>query len=120
MGKNKSTALSWDVFQSLGNPDNPEIQDVDVQEETTENPDMGGKVRVYLERKGRGGKTVTLVKGTELNSDNMKIMAKKLKSHCGVGGKVEGRDIMIQGDQRKKAIEFLIKEGFKDVKNAGA
>ena len=120
MGKNKPVALSWDVFQSMGDPTNPEVKDILKEEEQVAETNYGTKVRVYLERKGRGGKTVTLVKGTELSGPALKDLAKKLKSHCGVGGKVEDDNIMIQGDQRKKAIPFLLSAGFKDVKNAGA
>ena len=77
-------------------------------------------VRVYVERKGRGGKTVTLIKGLSLAAPQLDDLCKKLKAKCGVGGKREGREIMIQGDQRKKVIEAMIKEGYTDVKNAGA
>lgn len=120
MGKNKPVALSWDAFQSLGDPDNPEVEDI-LKEDTPESSaDLGAKVRVYIEKKGRNGKTVTLVKGTDLDADQLKELTKQLKSHCGVGGKPEGEDIMIQGDQRKKVIPFLASMGYKDVKNAGA
>ena len=86
---------------------------------------MAGKtlddnVRVYVEKKGRGGKTVTLIKGLSLATPQLDTLCKELKDKCGVGGKREGREIMIQGDQRKKVIESMIKKGYRDVKNAGS
>ena len=78
------------------------------------------KVRVYLEKKGRGGKSVTLIKGLSLAAPQLDAICKELKGKCGVGGKREGREIMIQGDQRKKVIEAMIKKGYRDVLNAGA
>ena len=78
------------------------------------------KVRVYLEKKGRGGKSVTLIKGLSLAAPQLDTLCKELKAKCGVGGKREGREIMIQGDQRKKVMDTMISTGYRDVKNAGA
>lgn len=122
MAKDKlSKSISWEQLQSLGDPSR--IKDVSVNKETKKM--KGGKtlsdpVRVYVERKGRGGKTVTLIKGLSLASPQLDTLCKELKSKCGVGGKVEGRQIMIQGDQRKKVVSTMIAKGYRDVKNAGA
>ena len=75
---------------------------------------------MYIERKGRRGKTVTLIKGLEEDIDSLEAISKTLKGACGVGGGLEGDDVMLQGDQRKKVIEKLLALGYKDVKNAGA
>lgn len=119
VSKNKSTALSWEVFQTMGNPENaPDIAD-DVSQGISEKPKCVSPIRVYIERKGRKGKTVTLIKG--LLADEMKLneLCKKLKSVCGVGGGIEDKDIMLQGDQRTKVIDRLVAWGYTDVKNAG-
>ncbi len=122
MAKDKfSRKISWDDLQALGNPEHSDIN-IDQQEEK---PKMAGKtyddkVRVYIEKKGRGGKTVTLIKGLSLAAPQLDSLCKELKAKCGVGGKREGREIMIQGDQRKKVMDVMINKGYHDVKNAGA
>jgi len=75
---------------------------------------------VYLHRdsKGRGGKTVTVVKKLVLSEDDLKELAKKLKQVCGSGGTVKDGEIEIQGEHRDKIAETLIKLGYK-VKIAG-
>ncbi len=122
MAKDKfSKQMSWDDLQALGNP---EASDINIDEAKEPKPMAGktydDKVRVYIEKKGRNGKTVTLIKGLSLAAPQLDALCKELKAKCGGGGKREGRDIMIQGDQRKKVIEAMIKKGYKDVKNAGA
>lgn len=122
MAKDKfSKNLTWADLQAMGDPSKTDI-DIDAKSEPKE---MAGKtyndkVRVYIEKKGRGGKTVTLVKGLSLAAPQLDDLCKELKGKCGVGGKREGKDIMIQGDQRQKVIKTMIDKGYKDVKNAGA
>lgn len=75
---------------------------------------------VYLHRdsKGRGGKTVTLVKKLVLSEEDIKELAKKLKQVCGSGGTVKEDVIEIQGEHREKIAEALVRIGYK-VKIAG-
>lgn len=75
---------------------------------------------VYLHRdsKGRGGKTVTLVKKLVLSEEDMKDLATKLKQVCGSGGTVKEDVIEIQGEHREKIAQALKKMGYK-VKIAG-
>ena len=75
---------------------------------------------VYLHRdsKGRGGKTVTLVKRLVLSGEDMKELAATLKQVCGSGGTVKEGVIEIQGEHREKIAEALKKIGYK-VKIAG-
>ena len=83
---------------------------------------QSGIAKQYLEahfsNKGRGGKTVTLIKGFEGSPDALKALAKTLKQHCGVGGSVKDYDIIIQGNMRDKLIAFLKNEGHQ-VKRVG-
>jgi translation initiation factor 1 len=75
---------------------------------------------VYLHRdsKGRGEKTVTLVKKLVLSEEDMKELAKKLKQVCGSGGTIKDDMIEIQGEHRERIAEALKKLGYK-VKIAG-
>ena len=83
---------------------------------------QSGIAKQYLEahfsNKGRGGKTVTLIKGFEGSPDALKALAKTLKQHCGVGGSVKDYDIIIQGSMRDKIMALLKKEGHQ-VKRVG-
>ena len=79
-----------------------------------------GQQTVYLHResKGRGGKTVTLVKNLILSDADLKSLAKRLKQVCGSGGTVKENLIEIQGEHREKIAAALEKMGYK-VKIAG-
>ncbi len=72
----------------------------------------GQAVRLRLDRKGRKGKTVTLVTGLHHNPDTMKEIAHALKERCGTGGTVKGGNIELQGDQRARAREELQKMNY--------
>jgi translation initiation factor 1 len=65
-----------------------------------------------IEKKGRQGKVVTIVGGFTGLTGVIEDLAKKLKSQCGVGGSVKDREIVMQGDLRKKLTELLRKEGY--------
>ena len=69
---------------------------------------------VYLQResKGRAGKPVTTIKGLPLNPKELKLLAKKLKAKCGVGGSLDDGTVIIQGDQREKLKIELIAQGY--------
>ena len=75
-------------------------------------------LRIWLDRKNRKGKAVTLIKGFECSEEALKELAKRLKSACGVGGGAKDGEVIIQGDHRKKVLELLQKEGY-NVKLAG-
>ena len=69
------------------------------------------KLYVSIDRKNRGGKSVTLVEGFIGNDEDAKDLAKKLKQICGVGGGFKNSVIYIQGDQKNKVASFLQKLG---------
>lgn len=116
--KNKPQALSWDAFQSLGNPDN--APDLPAEESTTNENNRGQqRIRVLLDRKRRGGKAVTLITGLEESDDYISDLGKTLKKMCGVGGSAKNGEIIIQGDHRDKVIDYLVKQGYSDCKKSG-
>lgn len=69
-------------------------------------------LRIWLDKKNRKGKAVTLIKGFECSDETLKDLAKRLKSACGVGGAAKDQEVIIQGDHRKKVLELLNKEGY--------
>ena len=84
----------------------------DSQEESDTLPKNQQKLRLNMERAGRGGKTVTLVKGFVGSDKDITALCKLLKQKCGVGGSVKDGEIIIQGDHRQRLVEILKKEGF--------
>lgn len=78
-----------------------------------------GIVRVSRETKGRGGKSVTLVKGLALDAAALVVLGKQLKTACGSGGTVKDGVIEVQGDHAALVVDFLTKQGW-TVKRAGA
>ncbi len=70
-------------------------------------------VRIKREKKGRGGKTVTVLYDLVLSVEDMKALAKKLKKACGTGGAVKDKTIEIQGDVRERVSAELQKQGYK-------
>ena len=87
---------------------NPEFKfDSEKNTETkTLSPDQQNLV-VWIERKNRGGKTVTIVKGFIGTETDLNALAKTLKSKCGVGGSAKDGEIIIQGDLKLKVADIL-------------
>ncbi len=98
---------------------NPDFEYTTTQEEeaTTLAP-AEQDLRVWLDRKHRGGKTVTLVKGFVGTEADLAELGRMLKSKCGVGGSAKDGEIIIQGDHRDRVVDLLTKAGYR-CKRAG-
>jgi translation initiation factor 1 len=81
-------------------------------------PKGDGVVRVARERKGRGGKAVTLVRGVALAADELAALGKQLRTACGCGGTVKDGVIEVQGDHAERIVELLKARGH-NAKRAG-
>ena len=65
------------------------------------------QLKVWIDRKQRAGKQVTLVRGFVGTEEDLKELAKLLKNKCGVGGSVKDGEIIIQGEVREKVLTIL-------------
>ncbi|MET0845026.1 MAG: translation initiation factor Sui1 [Pseudomonas sp.] len=70
-----------------------------------------GVVRVSSETKGRGGKSVTLIKGLALDATALALLGKQLRTACGSGGTVKDGVIEVQGEHCELVMEALVKHG---------
>ena len=86
------------------------------QEEDTTLPAHEQPLKVKLDARHRGGKTVTLVEGFSGTFADLDELGKQLKSYCGTGGSVKNNEIMIQGDNREKIFFWLNSKGYKKTK----
>ncbi len=78
-----------------------------------------GKVRIMRDKKGRGGKVVTLIEGIPLAGKELKAFAKTLKKKCGAGGTIKDNTVEIQGDNIDTIFPILEKKGWNVVKVGG-
>ncbi len=93
-----------------------EFESNNQREETL--PPQQQLLEAHLDKKNRGGKVATIIKGFQGNEDDLKILGKLLKTKCGVGGAVKDQEIIIQGNFRDKVMQILQDEGYK-VKRVG-
>ncbi|MDT0685697.1 translation initiation factor [Autumnicola psychrophila] len=103
------------VFSTNDDFDENELTDNEQQEAL--NPG-DQELEAHFSNKGRGGKTVTIIKGYIGPEEDLITLGKKLKKKCGVGGSTKDGEIIIQGDDREKIMEILKKEGY-NVKRVG-
>jgi translation initiation factor 1 len=112
MSKKKIQGLGGLVYSTDPNFKLPE--DDGGEQETTEPSQQ--KLKIRLDTKHRAGKAVTLVEGFVGTTADIEDLGKKLKSFCGTGGSVKDREIIVQGDNRDKVLQWLLKNGYKSSK----
>jgi|SRR5690606_3959098 len=95
-----------------------EYQEAEATDPTETLPNNRQQLRVMLDKKMRGGKTVTLVKGFVGKQDDLEALGKLLKQRCGVGGSAKDGEIIIQGDFRQRVLALLMADGYQ-VKQSG-
>jgi translation initiation factor 1 len=75
-------------------------------------PPARQKLRVILETKHRAGKAATVVYGFVGKEEELEAIGKQLKNYCGTGGSVKDGEVIVQGDQREKVMQWLLKNGY--------
>jgi translation initiation factor 1 len=73
-------------------------------------------LKVRLDAKHRGGKVVTLIEGFSGTAADLEQLGKQIKSYCATGGSVKNNEIIIQGDNKEKILQYLGKMGYKKTK----
>lgn len=112
MSKKKNQSLSGLVYST---DPNFKLPDESFGEQETIAPSEQ-KLKIRLDTKHRAGKAVTLIEGFIGTMADMDELGKKLKSFCGTGGSVKDGEIMVQGDNREKILQWLQKNGYKSSK----
>lgn len=79
-------------------------------------PQNQQKLRVSIEKNGRGGKVLTIVRGFVGAEEDLKVLGKYLKTKCGVGGSVKENDLIIQGNLKDKVVALLVADGYTNTK----
>ena len=106
---NKTTDGKRIVYSEFGNVDNSAALQRGVAEVAPNQQNL----KVEASRKGRGGKTVTVISGFQGKPEILEDLAKQLKAQCGTGGTVKENEIEIQGEHKQKIAEILKKMGYK-------
>ena len=109
MSKKKTESLGGLVYST--NP-NFKLPEENTEEQETIEPSQQ-KLKIRLDTKHRAGKAVTLVEGFIGSINDLEELGKKLKSFCGTGGSVKDGEIIVQGDNREKILQWLQKNGYK-------
>lgn len=110
MNEDWKSALS-SLRDSLDEPIGEE--DTNDKPSKDEKPQQKTPLTVVTDKKGRNGKTATIIEGFTIQQTDVEDIARKLKQKLGVGGSVREGEILIQGDHKETIKKFLSSLNFK-------
>ncbi|MEM9771858.1 MAG: translation initiation factor [Cyanobacteria bacterium P01_D01_bin.73] len=90
-----------------------------LERQSVDLPPSEQKLRVQASRRGRGGKTVTVVSGFQCRPETLKDLLKKLKGQCGTGGTVKDDTLELQGDCADQLVKLLVARGYQAKRSGG-
>ncbi len=96
------------IYREFGNDNSAAVERA-----VPELPVSQQNLRVQASRKGRKGKTVTVITGFQAKPETLAALLKQLKAQCGAGGTVKENELEIQGDHKQKLVEVLTELGYK-------
>lgn len=118
---NKPLNLTWEDFQSLGKEEETLEEHSGTQSNDFWPEDIHKMaVRIHLEKKGRRGKEVSIIRGLDLPESLLNQIAKEIKTNCGTGGSLKDGEIIIQGNFRDNIQKILSNKGCRNIKFSGS
>lgn len=99
------------ALQAIARPDQQTV--------TVRSGQLLAEIRIGLERKGRGGKSVTIIDGLRIPLHEQGVLLKELKTILGTGGTLKDASLEIQGDHRDAIIGIMQKKGYKPKRSGG-
>ncbi len=107
--------MDWkDALASLsGLPEGDDSTSTPIESTDPDNNKQKGALHVLIEKKGRGGKTATIIEGFEIPDDEIDEIARTFRKKLGTGGSARGGEILIQGDRKADVVRLLKEMGFK-------
>ena len=117
----------WKIYTSLRTRSMPKGGWREFDDPSTSKPERAKSisekaelnVRVQKLRGGKGGKTVTVIKGLQLHDAEARTLLKSFKASCGAGGTVKADCLELQGDQVSVLLDLLRKEGYRPKQSGG-
>lgn len=105
--------INWKERQGITYSTNPDFAyQTDAADAPSTLPASQQPLRLRLDKRHRGGKTVTLITGFVGTEADLQALGKTLKTRCGTGGSAKDAEIIIQGDFRQKALAILLEAGY--------
>lgn len=109
--------MDWKDRLNIVYSTNPDFEyETTAEPEPETKPKKEQRLRVFIEKNHRGGKTVTIVRGFIGSSDDLSALARLLKTKLGVGGSAKEGEVIIQGDFKQRVIDILKGDGYTDVR----
>ena len=112
--KDKNSKLVYSTDRRIS-----EKKKIDVNSEGNTLKPEQQNIIVRMERKGRGGKTVTVVECLEMNQSSKLIFLKQLKTTLGTGGTIKDNCFEFQGDHCSRLMAELKKMGYRTRRSGG-